>query len=187
MNNTFLRFAKKMTKYAPELQKKVVSMYRSVFEGAGTDAALDALRGQVGDNPRETQGDGVFGLSAAAGFADANGHRDPEAIDKAIDDGLAEGGPSDFGTAIATETIPTEDDLGLGSDPDAQADDMFGGGGDIFADDGGEDLFSDDDLGLDGADDPFDEPGDGDDKEANKKQDSGDDGAGDDDLAEFGF
>lgn len=187
MTNTFLRFAKKMTKYAPELQKKVVSMYRSVFEGAGTDAALDALRGQVGDNPRETQGEGVYGLSAAAGFADTNGHRDPEAIDKAIEDGLSEGGPSDFGTAIATEPVPTEDDLGLGDSPDAPVDDMFGGGGDIFGDDGGEDLFSDDDLGLDGADDPFDEPEEGDTADTKKEGDSGDGGASDDDLAEFGF
>lgn len=185
MNNTFLRFAKKMTRYAPELQKKVVSMYRSVFEGVGTDAALDSLRGKVGTNPRETQGDGVFGLSAEAGFADDNGHRDPAAIDRAIDDGISEGGAADFGTAISTETIPTEDDLGLGDSPDA----MFSGEGtgDIFADDSG-------DLGLDGADDPFSENqgedetlfGDGPDETDDNPEDKPDD-VGDDDLAEFGF
>lgn len=165
------RFAKRLTQYDPLLQERVEGLYHKIFEGIGTNAALDALRDKVGDNNMETEGDGVFGLSQAAGFDDSA--TPAEALDSAIQDGVEAGNLDDFGTAIPEETLPpTEDDFGLGDmgPEDAGMDDLFG-----------EDTGDSGDLGLDGLDDELEET-DGDDDlkepegEAGEKPgDSGDD------------
>ena len=115
-----------------------------IFEGIGTNAALDNLRNKVGGNSLETEGDGVFGLSGAAGFDDSV--TPEQSLDDAIDDGVETGNLDDFGTALASETAPTEDDFGLGDEP---GDDF---GGDPFGED---DTGAASDLGLDGLDDEF--------------------------------
>jgi hypothetical protein len=142
MNNAILRFAKQLTQYDPLLQARVEGLYHKIFEGAGTLAALDNLKDQVGDNSFETEGEGVFGLSNEAGF---DGDKVPnDNMEQAIDDGVEAGNFDDFGTAISAESAPTEDDFGLGDE--APADDGF----DMF---GGEDSGLSSDLGLDGMDD----------------------------------
>lgn len=185
-DNAVLRFAKQMTQYDPLLQQRVEGLYHKFFEGAGTLTALDNLRGQVGDNSLETEGDGVFGLSGSAGFTD--GATPEETVDDAIDQGLESGDMGDFGTAISSETPPTEDDFGLGGLDDNIGDsgmDSLGGdgldgmgfdGGSLNSevdagkdDDGG--LFGDTgasgDIGLDGLDDELpDETVGGDDTES---------------------
>jgi hypothetical protein len=154
--NTVLRFAKKLTQYDPLLQERVEGLYHKIFEGQGTVAALDNLKAKVGENRLETEGDGVFGLTAAAGFDE--GTRPEDVLDGAIDKGITAGELDDFGTAIPeTSMPPTEDDLGFGSDPDEDY------GNDPFADDslfdsGDEgDSGESGDLGLDGLDDEFSE------------------------------
>ena len=166
MNNAILRFAKQLTQYDPILQARVEGLYHKIFEGAGTIAALDNLKSQVGDNTLETEGDGVFGLSNAAGFDDSPV---PNAdMDQAIDDGIEAGNFDDFGTAISQESAPTEDDFGIGDE--GPADD----GLDLFGDDTG----SSGDLGLDGLDDEI--PDEGDDTLApeDSTEDTGDTGLG---------
>ena len=176
--NTLLRFTKELTEYDPLLRKRVESLYHKIFEGVGTQAALDKLKEKVGTNPMETEGEGVFDLATGAGYEDGKDANPEEALDKAIDTGIDQGNMSDFGTAIPGESMaPTEDDLGFGSDPDETFGNDLGadnslfdlgeeeneggkGEGDIF----GEDSGSSDDLGLDGLDDEFeegDEGGDG--------------------------
>ena len=164
-NNALLRFSKEMTQYDPLLQKRVEGLYHKFFEGTGTLTALDNLRGEVGDNELETEGDGVFGLANAQGYNDELTPK--ETIDDKINQGIEDGNLSDFGTAITTEQPPTEDELGLGEFEDKPEpppdttnepvpppeespfdDSMFGDNG-----------FSSD-LGLDGLDDelPEDKP-----------------------------
>lgn len=149
MANVILRFAKRLTKYDPLLRARVEGLYHKIFEGAGTNAALDSLRNKVGDNSLETEGDGVFGLSGAAGF---DGEKVPnDNLDAAIDSGIEAGNFDDFGTAISQETAPVEEDFGLGDEP------PLDGGPDLF---GPEDTGASSDLGLDGLDDEVpDEPG----------------------------
>ena len=151
--NAILRFTEQLTEYDPLLRKRVEQLYHNIFEGIGTATALDNLRGKVGGNELETEGDGVFGLAAGAGFEEG---KDPEeTLDKAIDSGVEEGNLNDFGTAIPDTTLPpTEEDMGFGSSPD----DTFGN--DLGADESlfGDDTGSSSDLGLDGLDDEFDGP-----------------------------
>jgi len=180
MDNAILRFAKQLTQYDPLLQERVEGLYHKIFEGAGTIAALDNLKSQVGGNSFETEGDGVFGLSNEAGF---DGEQVPgEKLDQAIDDGIEEGNFDDFGTAISQESAPVEDDFGFGDEP--PADDLFGG----------DDTGASSDLGLDGLDDEFPEepaeepagagtePEPGPEESAGEPGDAGDD-SGLDDLA----
>jgi hypothetical protein len=158
--NTVLRFAKKLTQYDPLLQERVEGLYHKIFEGQATVSAVDNLKAQVGDNHLETEGDGVFGLTAAAGYDE--GTKPEEVLDSAIDKGVTDGALDDFGTAIPEESLPpTEDDLGFGSDPDETFGNDLGADDSLFADDGMEDdTGASDDLGLDGLDDEFpeDEP-----------------------------
>lgn len=151
MDNTILRFAKQLTAYDPLLQERVEGLYHKIFEGIGTNTALDNLRSKVGENSLETEGDGVFGLSGAAGFDESK--TPEETLDNAIDTGVETGNLDDFGTAIATESAPGEEDFGLGDEP--PGDD----GLDLFD---AEDTGMASDLGLDGLDDeiPDDLPGD---------------------------
>ena len=152
--NTVLRFAKHLTKYDPLLRERVETLYHNIFEGMGTDTALDNLKAKVGVNKYETEGDGVFGLSASAGM-DAAVTPD-ESVDQAVADGADTAELSDFGTAIPEESLPTtEDDLGLGDDFDTDYGNDLGADESLFADD----LGSDDDLGLDGMDDEVPEDG----------------------------
>ena len=171
-NNALLRFSKEMTQYDPLLQKRVEGLYHKFFEGTGTLTALDNLRSEVGDNELETEGDGVFGLANAQGYNDELTPK--ETIDDKINQGIEDGNLGDFGTAITTETPPTEDDFGLGGmDEDIGDSSMDSLGGDGLDgmefddsglnsevdsgnnDDGG--LFGDtgasEDIGLDGLDD----------------------------------
>ena len=146
--NTLLRFTKHLTKYDPILRERVESLYHNIFEGLGTETALDNLKAKVGDNKYETDGEGVFGLSADAGM-DATVTPD-ESVDRAVADGADAAELSDFGTAIPEESLPaTEDDLGLGDDFDNDYGNDLGADESLFSDDSG----SDDDLGLDGMDD----------------------------------
>ena len=163
MENAILRFAKQLTQYDPLLQARVEGLYHKIFEGVGTNAALDNLRNQVGDNSLETEGDGVFGLSGAAGFDE--GSTPAESLDNAIDDGIEASNFDDFGTAISQESAPTEEDFGLGDEPPA---DDFG----LFGED---DTGLPEDLGLDGLDDEV--PDDGTSEEENNSLPE-DDGAG---------
>lgn len=154
--NALLRFTKELTEYDPLLRKRVESLYHKIFEGVGTAAALDNLREKVGDNPMETEGDGVFDLAAGAGYDDGKNVNQEEVLDQAIDTGIDQGNMSDFGAAIPDESLaPTEDDLGFGDDPDADFGNDLGADESLF----GEDSGSSDDLGLDGLDDEFDEGG----------------------------
>lgn len=146
MKNTLLRFTRQLTQYSPLLRQRVENIYSKIFEGIGTNAALSNLRDKVGDNSLETEGDGVFGLSGAAGFKDSP--TSEASLDKAIDDGIESGNLEQFGTAIPTESLPTEEDFGLGADPMETTGDPLA---DLFADDSG----SASDLGLDGLDDEF--------------------------------
>lgn len=136
--NAILRFSEQLSKYDdPLLCQRVERLYHKIFEGVETDALVDKLRNTVGDNSMETDGNGVFGLSGAAGFDE---NVSPEqAAEERINDGVESAELGDFGTALSTETPPSEDDLGLGMDDGT---DEFG------ADDG-----LDDDLGLPGLDD----------------------------------
>ena len=145
--NTVLRFAKHLTQYDPLLQERVEQLYHNIFEGQATATALDNLKAKVGDNKYETDGDGVFGLSATAGM-DATVTPD-ETVDQVVADGADAADLNDFGTAIPEESLPpTEDDLGLGDDFDDDFGNDLGADGDLFADN----IDSDDDLGLDGMD-----------------------------------
>lgn len=162
--NALLRFTKELTEYDPLLRKRVESLYHKIFEGVGTAAALDNLREKVGNNPMETEGDGVFDLAAGAGYDDGKNVNQEEVLDQAIDTGIDQGNMSDFGTAIPDESLaPTEDDLGFGDDPDADFGNDLGADESLFGDEGGnDDLFGEDtgsseDLGLDGLDDEFSE------------------------------
>lgn len=151
--NAILRFTEQLTEYDPLLRKRVEQLYHNIFEGIGTATALDNLRGKVGGNELETEGDGVFGLAAGAGFEEG---KDPEeTLDKAIDSGVEEGNLNDFGTAIPDTTLPpTEEDMGFGSSPDDTFGNELGADESLFGDDTG----SSSDLGLDGLDDEFDGP-----------------------------
>lgn len=172
-----LRFAKRLTQYDPLLQERVEGLYHKIFEGIGTNAALGALRDKVGDNSMETEGDGVFGLSQAAGFDDSA--TPEEALDGAIQDGVASGNLDDFGTAIPEEVVPpTEDDFGLGDmgPEDAGIDDLFG-----------EDTGESGDLGLDGLDDELEETEGDDDLEEPEGESGEEPGDSGDDLGDLGI
>lgn len=178
MDNVILRFAKQLTKYDPLLQERVEGLYHKIFEGVGTNAALDNLRNRVGNNTFETEGDNIFGLSGAAGFDDA---ATPEqSLDSAIDDGVEMGNIDDFGTAISGEMAPTEDDFGLGDEP---SDDLGGLGDDGLFD--GEDTGMSSDLGLDGLDDEADENSE--DNTENTDDLGGESGDGMDDMPDGDF
>jgi len=164
-NNALLKFSKEMTQYDPLLQERVEGLYHKFFEGTGTLTALDNLRSEVGDNKLETEGDGVFGLANAQGYND--GLTPKETIDDKINQGIENGNLGDFGTAIATEQPPTENDLGLGGfeTQPAPPPDMTNGPVPPPVDEPFDDsMFGDNgsasDLGLDGLDDelPEDKP-----------------------------
>lgn len=140
--NTFVDFVHEISGGDRALCEAVIAPFLSLFEGNGSKSAVDALRNQVGENPYETDGAGVFNLSSEAGFV--GGVSQDEQIDDAIEAGLESGDMDDFGTAIASEPIPTEGDFGF--------DDFSEGGSDFGLDLDGilpEDGLGEEDAGLD--------------------------------------